>query len=344
MAAFFDRGSGPNKMVTLNPRIVVRQSAPSSDQDWTPPESQGRWLQENGSSGRKPYETELPNPITGQGTLAGPTKLVRDNTPKTEEDRGFGPTIVNTRVRKLSDQEWAGLSPEQQQQVTANFALYNASLDDKKLQSESPAIDYQDQVKRIFGDTEQKGYAPNTLKVLEDLGVDPTQSKAQVNDFLSGAALSSFDEITGTASESRKGATALRTSLGTAPAFQSEGLQAAIASGQSLLAALANDGSVSSTIKQYAGVNNDPVNQLTPEQVQGLQNLGRDMASRSVWDMIQTDPAANAQMEANRNEVLAGIDPAIAKRYFAQTLPSILGTEPGGEYMNYDEFAANWLK
>ena len=88
-------------------------------------------------------DTTLPNPITGENTLKGPTKLAKGEVNVPAEDPfaarqkyldGFG--IGGPReVRQLTDGEWAGLSPEQQKGVLASWAVFQAAQEDKALNS-----------------------------------------------------------------------------------------------------------------------------------------------------------------------------------------------------------------
>jgi len=269
---------------------------------------------------------------------ANPKQPATPNEKFSESLREFQNPVT---VRELSQDEWNALSPEKQKSVIANFAIYQAAQEDKKVSPTATHEEgYDDAVNAIF--TENGGsdkYAPNTIKVLQELGY--TNPEADLDNFLDGSALANEADINGTdTSRTSKIRQGVFDGLGTASGLNGPDLQSALEAGSSILDSIRDSSTVGSDLKTYAGL--APKDSGIPaERESALQNVLTGMASKSVWDRVQTDPETNNALRADLEDAMAGLDPSAVAAYFDKTYKGQTGDD---KFMSYDDFAKNWLR
>lgn len=240
-------------------------------------------------------------------------------------------------VRELTPDEWASLTPDQQQGVISSWALYQASLDDQQYADEVGKEDYNAEVSAIFGDRGTDKYAPNTLRVLQELGY--TADGVDADAFIDGGAIPTYEDIlgqsTGTTADARRG---IYESLAGSTLFDSEGITSSLANGQGLLDTLRNAGNISTDFKKYGGVMSN-YGDLGDEDFDYLNTILKNLAYKPVFERIGTDAELNDRLTQSINEANSTYGPEIVTQYF---LDSVRGFEDP-TFMNVDEFRANWL-
>lgn len=114
---------------------------------------------------------------------------------KQQEQSNWSSALGNSRVqvRELTWDEYSALSPRQQAAIDANTALVQASTADKELDPSARDKSYDARAEELFGAGGAGVYAPNTLKLLEDMGISDMQGR-NLNDFLTlNAGINSTD-------------------------------------------------------------------------------------------------------------------------------------------------------
>lgn len=271
----------------------------------------------------------------------GPDSILAGASPNSAPARND--TLYNAQSvsgsRQLTPEEWAALTPEQQQSVAANYALYQAAQKDRALQQnladvpEDESASYRDLVDVIFGkEGGSERYAPNTIQVLKELGYkDP--EKGDLDYFLNGSAISTYDQAlnpTGARGE-------LLQQLGKSAAFSNEDYQSRLASGAALLDAIRESGALSPETASLAGAT--PATEQVPEERrENLQNLLEGMADQGLYDTISKDATANEQFAQAMSEATEGLDPSIVANYFKENYGRLQGAMP------WEQFSQYWLK
>ncbi|QNN98089.1 hypothetical protein SEA_FEDE_41 [Microbacterium phage Fede] len=245
------------------------------------------------------------------------------------------------KVRELTNEEWAQLSPEQQRGVTASWALYQASLADQALDGGAEVEEgYDDTVASIFGaDGGSDTYAPNTVRVLQELGF--TNESADLDQFIDQSALPSFEDITGTSfdkgRETRQG---IYSSLAGSQLFNSESITSSLDAGRSLLDALSVSGTVSDQFKTLSGVTPD-YSGLTDDDFNSLNTLLNNLSNREVFARIATDPELNQRLTDSIAEANSIYGPELVAKYFTDSVGTFDNTT---DYMTPDEFRQYWME
>lgn len=253
-------------------------------------------------AGRAAEEEEDRRAALGGGTA----------TPEQIQERQW--SYKNKRgVRELSNEEWATLTPEQQQQVTANFAIYQATQADK-----------------AAGDAA----GTSTRAVLDEFGIE-----GPIDRFLDGSAIATIADIMGTSGSTKTIQTAQ--SLGQSQVFDNEAVVNLVQQGQSLIDALRGSGVVSDSTSSYLqGAQKLASEQIPADRLEALDRVLVDMADREYFQFTQTDPDANQSLRTNLAAATADIDPALVSQYFLEQL-SFGGNDI---FMTPEEFTQNWLE
>jgi len=139
----------------------------------------GQGLVRNGLGGQEP-----PNPF---GMAAVSNELDRfQNVEQAEQEaqqarvQQYTDALGNTEgTRRLSWDEYNGLSPRQQAAIDANTALYDAIVADQQAPSTEERIPgYDDAVMSLFGENGgSETYAPRTVALLSELGLEQLPSR-----------------------------------------------------------------------------------------------------------------------------------------------------------------------
>jgi len=252
-------------------------------------------------------------------------------------DLEFTGTSVNG-TQQLNEQQWNALSPEQQRGVVANYALWQAVQADKKLGQNvgdvEDAAGYNEAVATIFG---EKGgsdiYAPNTLKVLQDLQYSDAET-GDLDHFLSGSAISSYDEILNNRQNARADVFA---KLAASPVYENENLVGALDRGATLLSAIKQTQVFQPEVAALAGVQS-AIDAVPEDRRAGLDNLLKGMADPGVYQTISTDATRNAEFKQIMDNATAGLDPVIVANYFKERYGTLTGAMPQQQFEEY------WLK
>ena len=291
------------------------------------------------------------DPKTGTWTLESPfgnAETIQpkheQNVAKTVEKVAFQePEPMQRTEQRLTDEQWAQLTPEQQQGVVANWTLYQASLADKALDQKGGwDADYTSNIKDIFGD-ENRGsdyYAPNLVRALNELGY--TDKNSDLDYWLNGSTYSSYEDILGqtkgTAADARR---SIYTNLQGSGVFDEEPVIAAMSNGSNLLESLRYSDVLSGETLGYAGAPKWAADSLAPEDMAELDQVLDFMQNREQYDFVQTDKEAADEFNANMADLERRIDPNLMNQYFVDMLEG----DPGDEnYFSREEFMNNWLK
>ncbi|WNM73252.1 hypothetical protein SEA_DUMPQUIST_41 [Microbacterium phage DumpQuist] len=245
--------------------------------------------------------------------------------------------------RHLSQEEWDALDVKTQQAITANYALYQATQADKALTPGEREEGYDDMVGSIFGtDGGSDTYAPNTVRVLTELGYTNVQN--DLDNFLNGGAiLSESDLLEGKANDAR--AQLLQDFQG-ASAWQNSNLVPMLEQGTSLIDSLRQGDALSADTLRLAGIQPLALYDIDPERMDALNGLMQGMASRDLWAAFESDPEASSSFKADFDSITNGLDPALVSRYFRESYPQYFQNAAFGDsnaYMTPDEFYATWL-
>lgn len=276
-----------------------------------------------------------------------PLQVAEENSPqpKTPDPRDVAQSQYQNnrsiKVRELSTDEWNALSPQKQQAVLANFALYQAAEADKKAAASADEADksYLDTVSTIFGD---KGgsdtYAPNTIRLLTELGYQ--DKTGDLDNFLNGQAVASISTIQNDQGlTDRQGAGGVVDRLASSDVFKSPDLTASLESGAKLLDALRTTKSLSNEFMAYAGTGPNLAG-LSDLQLSDLNTTLNNMSNRGVWDLIQADPEANTSLRSDLDKLVQELGQDTVTSYFANQMSGFGGDDT---YMSFDEFTKNWL-
>lgn len=114
------------------------------------------------------------------------------------ESRELRAPLGQIQVKELTQEEYEALNPAQRAAIDANTELWRASEEDRALRERTPYArgdkQYEQRVSRLFG--ERGGselYAPNTLAVLEKLGI--RKRNADLDDYLDYSGLVLDDDL-----------------------------------------------------------------------------------------------------------------------------------------------------
>ena len=274
---------------------------------------------------------QLHNPVVQQVT----NKVEKEDA-REDYSKGFV-TKTNVQVRELTPDEWAALSPEQQQGVITNYALYEASLADKEagLSAEEADQSYLDLVNDTFGsEGGSDTYAPNTMRLLSELGF--SDEKGDLDYFLNGGAIASLEAVQGKPYAGEAGAAEVFQTLSNSDVFKNEDLSAQLAAGQGMIDAIRNTGTLTNEFLAFA----DPSMAISPEDASELDVILKNMTNRGVWSQLQEDPSTGQILQEDLDAVTARLTPEVVSRYFTGQLKDWQGDQ---DYMSYDEFSQNWL-
>lgn len=158
--------------------------------------------------GYLPEDAPLPkqgSAVIGAGNLS-PEPMVKAVKQKEEEDKKaaeqrskFFGSEGNYAAQEMSVDAYLTLTPRQRAVVDANTALITASKEDNDSWAKKPDAgqwdeNYRDQVKQAFGETGGSDtYAPRTMAVLKDLGLD--LNGKDLDQYLNHSALVTADDL-----------------------------------------------------------------------------------------------------------------------------------------------------
>lgn len=222
--------------------------------------------------------------------------------------------IGRLQTRQLTPEEWAAMSPEQQQGIVANYAAYQAGQADK-----------------AAGTTE------NSKAAIEELGLKGVSAQ----DLVSGRAITTANDLDADRNNNRAGVgarTEVFGQLSASSVFDNESLRAALAAGQGLLDGLRSS-MPGSTIG--AAVGQSAVSKLDDAAREELDNVLEGLASRNVWARIQAEPELNQRLQADLADVVQKYGQDQVTQYFDESYKGFAGDDG---FMSYDEFMANWLE
>jgi hypothetical protein len=247
----------------------------------------------------------------------------------------------NMTVQEVSQADWDAMTPQQQKGIIANYALYQASLADKALPKDaSRDTHYNDDVSKLFGDKGgSDSYAPNTVKVLQDLGFKNSGSE-DLDEFLNGGVLNNSWN-TSRDTPSTQARADLFNRLANASNFSGDNVTAAEGAGLPLLDALRRASNFSDDFLKQAGVGLTAAGQLTEAQRKLLDNAQMGMRRKDVWDQIQSDPNVNNALKSTISEAYQGIDPKLATQYMLENYQADT-TDPN--QMSFEDFKKNWIQ
>jgi len=253
------------------------------------------------------------------------------------------------QVVELTDEQWAGLSPEQQKGVIANYALYQASLADQELairsnNKEEVESDYGSRVNDLFGkEGGSDRYAPNTVRVLEELGYQTKRGDLDL--FLNGSAIATYDDLLGKSPEKER-APRLEAfnELSGSKAFQNDQLTAMLESGSSLIDSIGAVDVFSDATKSLAKLPKPALSQLNDEQASTLDDVLTGMSDQLLWSRIQegSEPEKAARLQQMLSDVTNQVGEDTVTNYFLQRYDEQPEARPG--FMSREEFINNWIK
>jgi len=262
--------------------------------------------------------------------------------------------VGEREVYRLSDEEWAGLSEEQQQGIIANYALYEASLRDNEaaVSFNNPDVDeqYGKQVEAIFGEKGgSKYYAPETVRVLNELGYTDVDNN-DLDNFLNGSAIASYEDILGKTPEGEGvGRRATFNKLMESEAFDAPEIGDLLSKGTDLLGAVSSSGQFSNATLDLLGWDNTQAGaesvagQIDPNQQVAMRDLLTQVSNKDVWGQIQNDPEAATQIQQMWTSATNGLDEDTVAKYMLELYDANDLTGYEG-YMSRDEFIQNWLE
>ena len=249
-----------------------------------------------------------------------------------QADSGYGLKGAAWGERRLTDDEFNSLSSLQQQAVLANTALTRARQADRNV-SGAPNMEYQTVFERVFGsdeNVEKAPYAPNTVRVLDDLGIRDTDY--DLNVFLKGLGSLSYDEMIAGNNEGT-----LFEMLSSAPVFRSESVQQSLQKGNNLIQALRGSDPV------VAQTFNLPSTSGIPEDRYSVMNeMLERMADKQNYEWVKTDPAVNQEAKTKIGSVIGDLDQNAVAQYLLDVYPEVIGNREG--FMTLEEFRKNWLQ
>lgn len=276
------------------------------------------------------------------GTVPGfnPTLKPKPEDKRGEVQAGFQSNRVVT-VREATPEEWASYTPEQQQAIITNYALYQASQADKEagLTTEDADESYFDTVNSVFGEGGGSDtYAPNTLRLLTELGYQ--DQTGDLDNFLNGQAVAGLSTIQGlTGDTERTGAAGVAERLASSAVFDSPELTASLQQGAALLDAIRVNQSLTPEFMSYAGTG-PSLQGLSEMQLADLNTTLNNMSNRGVWNLIQEDEESNTSLRADLDKLVGELGQETVTSYFANQLQGFSGDDV---YMSFDEFTQNWL-
>lgn len=243
-------------------------------------------------------------------------------------------------VKELTPEQWNALSAEQKQGVIANFALYQASLEDQQYRNqpnETGAEDYQAASEAIFGEAGgSHHYAPATIKVLKELGYAPKEGTSDLDLFVSGKALASYEDILGQTPQTGGARMEVFNDLSNASIWSDPELKARLEKGNDLLAALSGSGSA---IGQYSGA--DTFAGIQDADKQELDKMLSGLANRSFYERLKVEPDLNQAVQAELAAAKEKYGEQVVGRYFADNVATYDNTT---DFMTAEEFQQAWLK
>lgn len=244
------------------------------------------------------------------------------------------------QVRELSEQEWAALTPEQQRGVTANWLLYEAAQQDRELGQKSSQgdSDYQQRVREIFGEKGgSKEYAPNTVRVLSELGYK--NDKSDLDLFLDGRATASEQDMRILQNNPEaSGRSALFGEL--TQTLNGPDVQAALQKGAGLLDALRSTGTLSPETQSTLERGN--ARNIDPDRMERLFNVYQGLASPSVNQQIEQNAELSNRLRADLEEATAGLNPDDVYAAFRESSNQLNTEDNSGLFMPFDEFTRKW--
>lgn len=258
----------------------------------------------------------------------------RKTDPTIYQDKFTGGGLEGTQ--ELTPAEWAALTPDQQQGVLANFALYQAAEQDRALTGGEADDTYNADVEAIFGEGHGSDtYSPNTIRVLKELGY--SNQKSDLDLFLNGQALASYDDLMGKTSAGSDVRMENFNTFAMAEAFDNPAIVESLSYGQNLIGALQGTDVFSEETRQYIG-QHDYENQVPVERREGLNVALSFLSDPTTLEQIQANPDLAEQARLNIEDATAGLDPAIVANYFKEVYGRFAGSMP------YDQFSAIWLE
>ena len=270
--------------------------------------------------------------------MVGPTRTSTPTNPAAGVERDSyldSLTSVNTDVRELTQDEWAVLTPEQQKGVISSWALYQAGLEDAAVDTAKDEY-FDKDVSALFG--EEGGsdkYAPNTLRVLQELGYSNPQG--DLDNFLDGTAIPTYEDILSTSSN--KPRQEIATALASSSAYNSEDIAASLSAGKDLLDSLRVSASTPELTK-FGGVLNSAYSSLADDDLEYLSTLLGNMTHKPTFERMAQDPDLYDRITAGIAEVNAQYGEDTVAQYFRDNVKAFANPE----YMNMDEFMTYWME
>jgi len=284
------------------------------------------------------------------GVIADQTQQIKANEAKAAEDdarakyqQSLGGGGGAYQVRQLSQEEWDMLSPERQKSITANYALYNARQADLALgKDEKHAEGYDSQVTNLFGDKGgSDSYAPNTVKVLEQLGFTPDKN-ADLDQFLNGSVITSEQDLDNKGA-GLQGAQARQTifdQLGQSKGFATDALVASLGQGKKVLDALRDDSSFTPDVLKFAGVTPSVTSQLNDSQRKDLDQLMSGLTRNDVWEAANSDKSTADALKQDLADMTSQYGADTIQQYIKENYPA----ENDGNHITYEDFLKRWIK
>jgi hypothetical protein len=286
------------------------------------------WGSLTGSVAKGQEMAQESNTITGSAIMGDKKRFdetvtkIKDREQKFADDKAAEDDLkfsnaTAVRVRELTPDEWNALPLDQQQAITANFAAYQAGIADRRA-----------------------GGTSNTDAVMEQFGIDT--DKVQAEDFISGEAITREEDINNQGLEGALPRLQVFEMFKQSPTFDNPALTDMLASGQDFISSLGRSGVLDPQVAGLAGVQTpaaQQVQELLGDDLQYLDQTFKGMSKRAVWDLLQVDEQANADMKADLDLWKSRVNPTLLKQYFLDTYPEM--DDPN--YFSRDEFATNWL-
>lgn len=273
-------------------------------------------------------------------SMVGPTRTATPTDPaaRVEKDDYLASlTQVSTTERELTPEEWSALTPEQQKGVISSWALYQASKEDAALEANAAKDEYFDtDVASLFGeDGGSDKYAPNTLRVLQELGY--ANQQGDIDNFLDGTAIPTYEDIL--AKSGNKPRQEISTALSSSAAYNGEDIAASLSAGKDLLDSLRVSASTPE-LTRFGGVLNPAYSSLADTDLEDLSALLNNMTHKPTFERMTQDPELYERITSAINEVNSQYGEDTVAQYFRDNVSAFANPE----YMNENEFMQYWME
>ena len=252
-------------------------------------------------------------------------------------------------VTKLTQEQWATLTPEKQQQILTNAALYKAALADEA-NARTPGDEaYNDAAANVFANGLDKGLnAPTVVQTLTDLGYANGKSPTDLNQIMSGDLFLTTDDVLDTPNTAKQ---TFYDNASSSTLFDGIVIEESLAKGRSLIEALLGTsidpqtGSImdnaTTRLLKTAGVYNVGGIETADDQTRELvADLVNHMADRVFLDEMEADPDLKNEFMASLGEVRN----TFGDNAFSQYVNSKIGTFNNTDYfLTPEEFRQRWM-